>query len=94
MAALNIPLLYCSELNIVHSKLYALYSTKISALLTQQFKDEDIEGESNLLAGLSQYQMAVLLITSFYRDFISGKYTLSYLLTFYKENVFDALVLI
>jgi len=84
VAALNIPLLYCKELNIIHSTLYALYSTKVSALLTQQFKDEDIEGESNLLAGLSQYQMAVLLVTLFYRDFISEKYTLSYLLTFYK----------
>lgn len=84
MAALNIPLLYCKDLNTVHSKLYSVYSTKIASLLTQQFNDEDIEGESNLLAGLSQYQMAILLVTLFYKDFSSQKYTFSYLLTFYK----------
>jgi hypothetical protein len=84
VAALNIPLLYCSELNQVHSQLYSVYASKVSALLSQQFKDEDINGESNLLPGLVTYQMANILVTLFYSDFIKGENTIEELLKFYK----------
>jgi len=84
VAVLNIPLLYCSELNLVHSKLYAVYSEKVLALVAQQIKDEDIEGESKLIPGIVQYQMANLLVTLFYNDFVNGVDAIENLLKTYK----------
>jgi hypothetical protein len=82
----NIPLLYCSDINEAHSKIYNVYFNKVKSLIDQQIKDEDISGESNLIQGIVQYQMANLLVTMFYKDFTSGDYSLGDLLTFYKVD--------
>lgn len=86
MAALNLPLLYCKELNNIHSQLFALYSEKFLALIDQQIKDEDIKGESNLIPGTVQYQMANLFVTLFYNDHIKNGESLEYLLKVYKVD--------
>ena len=86
VAALNIPLLYCKELNNIHSQLFALYSEKFLSLIEQQIKDEDIRGESKLIPGTVQYQMANLLVTLFYNDFIKNGESLEYLLKVYKVD--------
>ena len=84
VAVLINPLLYCKALNIIHSKVYNVYADKVHLLITQQFKDEDIEGLSRLMSGITQYRMAVLLVVLFYRDFISREYSLDMLLEGYK----------
>lgn len=84
MAVINKPLLYCKELNIVHSKVYNVYADKVLSLITQQFKDEDVDGKSRLMPGITQYRMAVLLVTSFYNDFTKGQYSFDKLLGCYK----------
>jgi len=84
VAVLSNPLLNCKKLNNAYAQVYAIYASKIRALIVQQIKDEDIEGTSNLPAGTMQYQQAFLLVIIFYNDVLSGDYTLEYLLEFYK----------
>lgn len=84
VAVQNNPLLYCKELNIIHSKVYNIYADKVIDLLTQQFKDEDIEGKSRLMPNIIQYRMAVLLVVLFYRDFTSKQYSFDELIQCYE----------
>lgn len=86
MAVNNNPLLYCKDLNLIHSILFNINSKKILDLINAQFTQEDLEGDSVLVVGVLQYQMANILVLLFYKDFISGEYSFTYLMEFYKVD--------
>lgn len=84
MDVTNNFVLECKTLNQVYDLMFQQSASRMSGLFAQQFKEEDISGESNTYEGVVQLTMANLLVTLFYRDLHSGLYTFDYLMTFYK----------
>lgn len=84
MDVTNNFVLECKTLNQVYDLMFQQSASRMSELFAQQFKEEDISGESNTYEGVVQLMMANLLVTLFYRDLHSGLYTFDYLMTFYK----------